>query len=244
MHFTYVSDMTAFPGILKWQHRIWMCLEEIHRARSNVAITESENAESAQHLELQLLYAKNYCLSRAHHSYTQGNFNSAIKALQALTDVIRVSAKVYIGHWYKRNVSFDTINQRFSLDSPGNSKGISQIQSAIRASAGRPFDYDFTHCTVVRLRMLGKIVVRRWPRCRQSNLFQMGRRRAGAIMAADGRCVQRAAGHSGEIHLCAPPPASADFGADFFNKKIHLYRFSRSMMIESCSNAMKTLRIR
>lgn len=44
--------------------------------------------------------------------------------------------------------------------------------------------------------------------------------------------------------IYVPPPASADFGADFFNKKIHLYRFARSMMIESCSNAMKTLRIR
>lgn len=86
-----IATPTAFPGILKWQNRIWICLSEFNKARANDSIPKPEDNENTADVELQLLHLKSHYLEKARYHYTNGSFSNAIKACQLLTDAIRVS---------------------------------------------------------------------------------------------------------------------------------------------------------
>lgn len=80
----------AFPGILNWQHRIWLCINEFNKVRNDDTITKLENDSDYEAEDLKLFELRNSCLSRADHFYSNAHFSSAIKECQELTDELRV----------------------------------------------------------------------------------------------------------------------------------------------------------
>lgn len=81
----------AFPGILNWQHRIWLCLNEFNKARADDSIAKPANDADDETEELKLFELRNSCVQRAERFYSNAHFSSAIKECQELTDELRVS---------------------------------------------------------------------------------------------------------------------------------------------------------
>lgn len=88
----FESDVLAFPGILNWQHRIWLCLNEFNKARIDDTIVKPEaNSIDYENEDLRLLELRNSCVSKADNFYSNAHFSAAIKECQELTDELRVS---------------------------------------------------------------------------------------------------------------------------------------------------------
>lgn len=83
--------LTAFPGILNWQHRIWLCLNEFNKARTDNSIPKPTNDSNDEHNELKIFELRNSCVHRTERFYLNAHFSSAIKECQELTDELRVS---------------------------------------------------------------------------------------------------------------------------------------------------------
>lgn len=84
--------VSAFPGILNWQHRIWICLNEFYKARVDEKISKPETNDVDYETEdLRLFELRNYTVAKAEHYYSNAQFSSAIKICQELTDELRVS---------------------------------------------------------------------------------------------------------------------------------------------------------
>lgn len=82
--------LIAFPGILNWQHRIWLCLNEFNKARTDDSINAPENDSDWESEDLKLCELRNSCVQRAERFYSNAHFSSAIKECQELTDELRV----------------------------------------------------------------------------------------------------------------------------------------------------------
>lgn len=82
--------MTAFPGILNWQHRIWLCLSEFNKARTDDSIIKPENNSDWESEDLKLFELRNSCVQRTDRFYSNAHFSAAIKECQELTDELRV----------------------------------------------------------------------------------------------------------------------------------------------------------
>lgn len=82
----------AFPGILNWQRRIWLCLNEFNKARNDDTILKLEEMSvDYENEDLRLFELRNTCVSKADYSYSNAHFSAAIKECQELTDELRVS---------------------------------------------------------------------------------------------------------------------------------------------------------
>ncbi|XP_031637376.1 probable leucine--tRNA ligase, mitochondrial [Contarinia nasturtii] len=79
----------TFPGILKWQQNIWLCLNEFNMARTDDSIIKPENITDNDDEALKLFELRNYCVSKAGYFYSNAHFSSAIKICQELTDELR-----------------------------------------------------------------------------------------------------------------------------------------------------------
>lgn len=100
----FSSLFTAFPGILNWQHRIWLCLNEFNKIRNDATIQAPDaNDTNYQDEELKLFELRNSSVARAEHNYVNANFSTAIKMCQELTDELRVKL-----HWnfFSETLSF------------------------------------------------------------------------------------------------------------------------------------------
>lgn len=80
---------TAFPGILKWQHRIWLCLTEFNQMRQDKSILSSQNDEYTV-AEKCLFESGNRFICLATHNFKCSHFSVAIKNLQELATQLRV----------------------------------------------------------------------------------------------------------------------------------------------------------
>lgn len=85
-------DVLAFPGILNWQHRIWLCLNEFNKARNDNSIVKPDtNSTEYENEDSRLFELRNSCVSKTDYSYSNAHFSAAIKECQELTDELRVS---------------------------------------------------------------------------------------------------------------------------------------------------------
>lgn len=89
-HFKF-SYKTAFTGILNWQHRLWLCLNELNKARNDESIATTENSQEWQEEELKVYELRNRCVGKADYNYTNANLSTSIKICQELTDELRVN---------------------------------------------------------------------------------------------------------------------------------------------------------
>lgn len=83
--------MIAFPGILNWQHRVWLCLNEFNKTRADDSIVKQDQNSDYENEELKVFELRNACVSRADVFYSNAHFSSAIKECQELTDELRVN---------------------------------------------------------------------------------------------------------------------------------------------------------
>lgn len=81
----------AFPGIINWQHRLWLLLNEFNKTRNDNKINAPEpNDINYQSDELKLFELRNSMVVRAGNNYENAYFHLAIKICQELTDELRV----------------------------------------------------------------------------------------------------------------------------------------------------------
>lgn len=84
---------SAFPGILNWQKRLWLTVEQFHDARSSI----EEGAvvpDSPEFLEndMKMNDARNFYIKGATFNYKFAHqLSVAISKMQGLTNSIRVS---------------------------------------------------------------------------------------------------------------------------------------------------------
>jgi len=85
--------LTAFPGILNWQKRLWLTLQDFQEAREDqtpsevVATSEEFLAEDAK-----LFDARNFYVKGATFNYRHAHqLSVAISKMQGLTNSLRVS---------------------------------------------------------------------------------------------------------------------------------------------------------
>ncbi|XP_075216257.1 leucyl-tRNA synthetase, mitochondrial [Lycorma delicatula] len=93
----------TFPGILKWQHRLWLTIKEFIEARS----VQSDIKKSAKFDEQEeyLWDSRNYYLKGAFYNYSNTHMLSvAISKMQGLTGSLRKSSKdvIALGGEYER----------------------------------------------------------------------------------------------------------------------------------------------
>jgi leucyl-tRNA synthetase len=85
----------AFPGILKWQHRLWLTMRSFLNIRSNlenmVSDAVMDTPEFKEH-EAQMFDSRNYYLKGVTFNYTSSfQLSVAISKMQGLTNSLRVS---------------------------------------------------------------------------------------------------------------------------------------------------------
>lgn len=88
---------TAFPGILNWQRRIWLTLNEFYHLRTTEDL-EPVNKEDEKFAEAdgKLCDARNYYISGATFNYRHSHqLSVAISKMQGLTNSLRVSYSCY-----------------------------------------------------------------------------------------------------------------------------------------------------
>lgn len=87
-------NISAFPGVLNWQKRLWMTMQEFITHRKNDTICKSNNFtdENFTALEQKIADSRNYFIANTtyHFKYTQ-KLSVGISRLQGLTNVLRVS---------------------------------------------------------------------------------------------------------------------------------------------------------
>lgn len=83
------SDATL-PGVLNWQHRLWMTIREFLKHRHNPPQTNSLNIEQFKEYESKIWDSRNYITATTtfHFKYTQ-KLSVGISRLQTLTSVLR-----------------------------------------------------------------------------------------------------------------------------------------------------------
>lgn len=75
--------------MLKWQHRIWLCLTEFNKIRLDEKISISSD-EKFKEAENRLFQSTNLELCHATENFKNSQFGLAIKVLQSISDELRV----------------------------------------------------------------------------------------------------------------------------------------------------------
>lgn len=83
----------AFPGIINWQKRLWLTLQEFHTIRTNPLPTEVDpTSDSFLAEDAKLFDSRNYFLKEATFNYQYSHqLSVAISKMQGLTNAIRVN---------------------------------------------------------------------------------------------------------------------------------------------------------
>lgn len=85
----------AFPGILKWQHRLWLTMRSFLNIRStlkNVVSDTIVHTPKFKEHEAQMFDSRNYYLKGVTFNYTTAfQLSVAISKMQGLTNSLRVS---------------------------------------------------------------------------------------------------------------------------------------------------------
>lgn len=90
--------LSAFPGILNWQKRIWLTLNEFYTLRSKEDL-EPVNKDDQKFVEEdeKLFDARNYYIAGATFNYRYSHqLSVAISKMQGLTNSLRVSFVVVL----------------------------------------------------------------------------------------------------------------------------------------------------
>ncbi|XP_021925518.1 probable leucine--tRNA ligase, mitochondrial isoform X2 [Zootermopsis nevadensis] len=95
-------NSSTFPGILKWQHRLWLTMRSFLNIRSNlenvVSDTVSDTPEFKEH-EAKMFDSRNYYLKGVTFNYTTSfQLSVAISKMQGLTNSLRQVPPEVIGH--------------------------------------------------------------------------------------------------------------------------------------------------
>lgn len=88
--------MTAFPGIIKWQFRLWEIITNFNKIRQDESIAPiapDTQAEFDKH-NAQLFDAKNHSIAYVKEHIESHLLNSAFKSPQGLTKTLAVSNKL------------------------------------------------------------------------------------------------------------------------------------------------------
>lgn len=89
----YFLLISALPGVVNWQHRLWLTMREFLRHRSNDSLQINKlSADIFKKYEQKLWDSKNYFTATAtyHFKHTH-KLSVGISRLQALTSALRVS---------------------------------------------------------------------------------------------------------------------------------------------------------
>lgn len=89
---------SAFPGILNWQKRIWLTLDEFYHLRTtdDLEHVDKENEKFIEEDE-KLYDARNYYISGATFNYRHSHqLSVAISKMQGLTNSLRVSFPFFV----------------------------------------------------------------------------------------------------------------------------------------------------
>lgn len=90
--YSLIETVSAFPGILNWQKRLWLTLSDFYQLRSEVG--DSRVADTVDFLDYdsKLFDARNYFLKEATFNFKFSHqLSVAISKMQGLTNSIRVS---------------------------------------------------------------------------------------------------------------------------------------------------------
>ncbi|KAJ9592009.1 hypothetical protein L9F63_001448, partial [Diploptera punctata] len=104
----------AFPGILKWQHRLWLTMRSFLNIRNNlkekISETIVETEEFKKH-EAYMFDSRNYYLKGVTFNYTTAfQLSVAISKMQGLTNTIKVPEEVIgRGHQFERALACQII---------------------------------------------------------------------------------------------------------------------------------------
>lgn len=93
---SFITSFVAFPGILKWQHRLWLTMRSFLNIRFNLENMVSETVVDTpvfKENEVQLFDSRNYYLKGVTFNYTTAfQLSVAISKMQGLTNSLRVSS--------------------------------------------------------------------------------------------------------------------------------------------------------
>lgn len=85
--------IAALPGVLNWQHRLWITIRDFINHRNNADILKQNDlSKEMKDLDMKIWNSRNYFNATAtyHFQYTQ-KLSVGISRLQSLTNVLRVS---------------------------------------------------------------------------------------------------------------------------------------------------------
>jgi len=84
--------LLAFPGVLNWQHRLWLTIREFRTIRNNIDIQRNTIDPSIfQKEEIKLHDARNYHVKKTSSNFRKSyQLSVAISKLQGLTNILRV----------------------------------------------------------------------------------------------------------------------------------------------------------
>lgn len=86
--------------MLKWQHRIWLCLTEFNRIRLDGKISNSSD-DKFKEAENHLFQTTNLEICHATENFKNSQFSLAIKSLQSISDELRVRQASELSHIFQ-----------------------------------------------------------------------------------------------------------------------------------------------
>lgn len=88
----YFLLIPALPGVVNWQHRLWLTMREFLTHRSNESLqTNKLSADIFNKYEQKLWDSKNYFIATASYHFKHTHkLSVGISRLQALTSALRV----------------------------------------------------------------------------------------------------------------------------------------------------------
>lgn len=97
-----MKSCLAFPGILNWQHRLWLTMQAFRKVRHNNDIRKDAIDSSVfQQNEMKLLESRNYYVKKTSSNFRKSyQLSVAISKLQGLTNVLRVCIYYIISEMY------------------------------------------------------------------------------------------------------------------------------------------------
>lgn len=90
--YLYILILLAFPGVLNWQHRLWLTIREFLIIRnSNEIQKDLIDFSKFQKEEIKLCDARNYYVKKTSSNFRRSyQLSVAISKLQGLTNTLRV----------------------------------------------------------------------------------------------------------------------------------------------------------
>lgn len=85
-----ISSISALPGVLNWQHRLWMTIRSFLKHR-DTSVNGSLAEDQFNEIESKIWESRNFMTATAtyHFKHTQ-KLSVAISRLQSLTNTLRV----------------------------------------------------------------------------------------------------------------------------------------------------------